>query len=54
MAEKQISHKMKSVRSVNRELGSYEINMASLSCYEDKRYLLADGISSYGYGHYQI
>ena len=54
LAAKQMSHKMKSIRSVNHELGSYEINKISLSCYDDKRYLLADGISSYAYGHYQI
>ena len=51
---KQMSHKMESSRSVNHELGSYEINKTSLSCYDDKRYLLADSISSYAYGHYQI
>ena len=54
LATKQISQKMESIRKVNHELGSYEVKKTSLSCYEDKRYLLAEGISSYVYGYYQI
>ena len=39
--------------SINKhELGSYEINKISLSCFDDKRYILKDGIKSYAYGHY--
>ena len=34
----QMSHKMKTIRSENHELGSYEINKVSLSCFDDKRY----------------
>ena len=30
------------------------INKTSLSAYDDKRYLLDDGIISYAYGHYCI
>ena len=51
---KQMYHKMKTIRSQNHELGSYEINKVSLSCFDDKRYILEDGINSYGYGHYNI
>ena len=29
-----------------------ELNKVSLSAYDDKRYILADGVSSYAYGHY--
>ena len=50
----QMSHKMKTVRSENHELGSYEINKVSLSCFDDKRYLNNDGVTSYAYGHYFI
>ena len=50
----QMYHKMKTIRSNNHQLGSYEINKVSLSCFDDKRYLLADGISSLAYGHYLI
>ena len=31
-----------------------EMNKVSLSAYDDKRYILDNGISSYAYGHYQI
>ena len=51
---KQICHQMKTIRSQNHELGSYEINKVSLSCFDDKRYILEDGITSYAYGHYKI
>ena len=33
-------HTMKTIRSQNHNLGSYEINKISLSCFDDKRYLL--------------
>ena len=51
---KQIHHKMKTIRRQNHQLGSYEINKVSLSCFDDKRYILEDGINSYAYGHYKI
>ena len=50
----QMYHKMKTIRSNNHELGSYEINKVSLSCFDDKRYILEDGITSYAYGHKNI
>ena len=50
----QIHHKMKTIRSEKHQLGSYEINKVSLSCFDDKRYILEDGKSSYAYGHNKI
>ena len=50
----QMNHSMNTIRSQNHQLGSYEINKVSLSCFDDKRYILNDGISSYAYGHYNI
>ena len=50
----QMHHKMKTIRSQNHQIKSYEINKVSLSCYDDKRYILADGIHTYAYGHYAI
>ena len=47
----QMIHKIKTIRSENHELGSYEINKVSLSCFDDKRYLNDDGVTSYAYGH---
>ena len=49
---KQLNHNMKTIRSVNHQLGSYNVNKVSLSGYDDKRYILDDGISSLAYGHY--
>ena len=50
---KQMHHKMKTIRSQNHELGSYEINKVSLSCFDDKRYIHKNGITSHAYGHYK-
>ena len=47
-------HNMKTIRGENHELGSYEINKVSLSCFDDKRYLNDDGVTSYAYGHHRI
>ena len=54
LENKQIHHTMKTIRSSNHQLGSYEINKVSLSCFDDKRYIANDGITSYSYGHYCI
>ena len=35
----QLDHKMKTIRSQRHQLGSYEINKVSLSCFDDKRYI---------------
>ena len=50
----QLHHKMKTIRSQKHQLGSYEINKVSLSCFDDKRFIHNNGISSYAYGHYKI
>ena len=51
---KQVYHKMKTIRSNNHKLGSYEINKISPSYFDDKRYLHDNGIDSCAYGHYKI
>ena len=33
---KQMHHTMKTIRSKNHQLGSYELNKVSLSCFDDK------------------
>ena len=45
---------MKSFRSDCHQVSSYEFNKISFSCYDDKRYILHDGSTSYAYGHYKI
>ena len=42
--KKIIRHKMKSIQSKKHKLGNYEIDKISLSCFDDKRYVLDDGI----------
>ena len=54
MNNEQMHHKMKTIRSQKDQLGSYEINKVSLSCFDDKRYIHDNGISSYAYGHYKL
>ena len=49
--EKIIRHKMKRIQSKKRRLGTYEIDKISLSCFNDKRYVLDDGISTLAYFH---
>ena len=50
----QIHHSMKTIRSMNHQLSSYELNKISLSCFDDKRYIHENGITSFAYGHYKI
>ena len=52
LSNQQMHHTMKTIRSKNHQLGSYEINKVSLSCFDDKRYISKDGIKSFAYGHY--
>ena len=43
---KQMHHEMKTIRSRRHQLGIYEINKVSLSCFDDKRYIHDNGTSS--------
>ena len=45
---------MKTIRSLNHELYTLNVNKISLSPLDDKRYLLKDGIHSLAYGHFRI
>ena len=47
-----MSHSMKMIRSYDHVLNTIEVNKITLSAYDDKRYILKDGITSYAYGHY--
>ena len=46
---KQIYHQMKTIRSVNHQLGSYDLIKISLSCFDDIRYIHNNGKSSFAY-----
>ena len=47
-------YKMNTIRNSNHKLGSCELNKVPLSCFDDKRYIHENGITSYAYGHYKI
>ena len=42
---------MKRIQSKKHKLGTYEIDKISLSCFDDKRHVLDDGIYNLGYFH---
>ena len=44
LKEKIIRHKMKRIQSKKHKLGTYEIDKISLSCFDNKRYVLDDRI----------
>ena len=45
---------MRGIKSKNDNLRTYESNKKSLSCFNDKRYILNDGINTLAYGHKDI
>ena len=47
-------HKMKRILSEKHSVGSCVINKISLSCFDDKRYILDNGINTLAYGHKDI
>ena len=52
--KKVVRHKMKRIRSVLHKIGTYDINKISLSCLDDKRHVLDDGINTLAYFHKDI
>ena len=49
--KKIIRHKMKKIQSKSHKIGTYEVNKISLSCFDDKRFVLDDGIHTLAYFH---
>ena len=49
-----IRHKMKRIRSKRHKIGTYEINKMSLSVFDDKRFVLNDGINTLAYFHREL
>ena len=49
--EQIISHKMKRTHSKKHKLGTYEIDKISFSCFDNKKYVLDDGIYTLTYFH---
>ena len=49
--KKIIRHKMKRIQSKKHKLGTYEFDNMSLSCFDNKRYVLDDGAYTLSYFH---
>ena len=49
-----IRHKMRGFKSINHKIYTYESNKTYLSCYDDKLYILSDGINTLPYEHKDI
>ena len=49
--KKILRHKMKSLQGKKHKIGTYEINKISLSPFDDKRFILDDGIHTLAYFH---
>ena len=49
--KKIMRHKMRKIQAKNHKLVTYEINKISLSCFDDKKFVLKDGIHTLAYFH---
>ena len=49
--KKVLRHKMRRIQGKKHKMGTYEINKISLSCFDDKRFVLDDGIHTLAYFH---
>ena len=52
--KKVIRHNMKGIKPFNHRMYTFESNKISLSAFDDKRYILDDGINTLPYGHKNI
>ena len=52
--KKILRHTVREMKSKNHNLDTYETNKISLSCLDDKRYILRNGINTLAYGHNDI
>ena len=52
--KKILRHKMRKIGSKNLNIDTYETNKRSLSCFDDKPYILKNGINTLAYGHKDI
>ena len=49
--KKIIRHKRRRIQAKKHKIGTYEVGKISLSCSDDKRYVLDDGIYTWAYFH---
>ena len=52
--KKILRHTIRRIGSKDHNLGTYETNKRSLSCFDGKRYILKNGINTLAYGHKDI
>ena len=52
--DQQQKAKFQCIRSKKHQISTYEINKVGLCCYDNKRYILENGVDSLAYGHYKI
>ena len=52
--KKAIAHNMKRIQSRLHKIGTYDVCKISLSCFNDKRYILNDDVNSLAYLHKDI
>ena len=52
--KKMIGHNMKRIQSKLHRIGTYDVFKISLLCFDDKRYILDDGVNSLAYFHKDI
>ena len=52
--KKMTRHEMKRIQSKLHGIGTYNVSKISLSYFDDKRYILDDGINSLAYSHQDI
>ena len=52
--KKIIRHKMRRIQGKKHKMGTYEINKISLSVFDDKRFVLNDGIHTLAYFHKEL
>jgi hypothetical protein len=45
---------MNMIRSFDHNIYTVNVTKVSLSAYDDKRYILDDGVTSYAYGNFRI
>ena len=49
LIKKLFRHKMKRIQAKKHKVGTYEIDKISLSCFDNKRYVLDDGLNTLAY-----
>ena len=51
LIKKNIRHKIKRIQAKKQKIRTYEIDEISLSCFDDKRYVLDDSVNTLAYFH---